>query len=229
MKILIDGDILTYRAAFSCEGQSLEDAQDKIDEIVEEILGAVAFSATSENYEMFITGKGNFRFDVQPTYKQNRSGKPKPEHLQALRDYLVEAYNAKVSSGQEADDDITIRATELGPDTIIASIDKDFLQVPCWHYNLNKRTLVEVDEFEGLLFFYTQILMGDSADNVFGIKGVGPVKAGKMLFGATTECELYEICVAAYGGDTGKVTENARLLWLLRKEGQVWSPPSVES
>jgi len=226
MKILIDGDILTYRAAFSCEGQPLEDAQDKIDEIVEDILRAVAFSATSENYEMFITGKGNFRFDVQPTYKQNRSGKPKPEHLQALRDYLVEAYNAKVSSGQEADDDITIRAIELGPDAIIASIDKDFLQVPCHHYNLNKKTLVKVEEFEGLLFFYTQILMGDKADNVFGIKGVGPVKAGKLLQDATTEQELYNICLDAYDGDKRKVVENGRLLWLRRKEDELWSPPS---
>lgn len=229
MKVLIDGDILTYRAAFSCEGQPLEDACDKIDELVEEVLEATSFDGSSENYEMFITGKGNFRFDVQPTYKQNRSGKPKPEHLQALRDYLVEAYNAKVSSGQEADDDITIRATELGPDAIIASIDKDFLQVPCHHYNLNKKTLVKVDEFEGLRFFYTQIIMGDSADNVFGIKGVGPVKAGKMLVGATTERSLYNVCVSAYGGDVAKVVENARLLWLRREEGQVWQPPSAQS
>ena len=226
MKILIDGDILTYRAAFSCEGQSLEDACDKIDEIVEDILRAVAFSETSENYEMFITGKGNFRYSVQPTYKQNRSGKPKPEHLQGLRDYLVEAYNAKISSGQEADDDITIRAIELGPDAIIASIDKDFLQVPCHHYNLNKKTLVKVEEFEGLLFFYTQILMGDKADNVFGIKGVGPVKAGKLLQDATTEQELYNICLDAYDGDRRKVVENGRLLWLRREEGELWSPPN---
>ena len=229
MKILIDGDILTYRAAFSCEGQAVEDAQDKIDELVENIVSALAFEPNHDIYEMFITGKGNFRFDVQPTYKQNRSGKPKPEHLEYLRTYLVEGYMAKVSEGQEADDDITIRATELGPSAIIASIDKDFLQVPCHHYNLNKGTLVKVEEFEGLQFFYSQILMGDKADNVFGIKGVGPVKAGKMLADATTERELYEVCVAAYGGDTGKVTENARLLWLRRKEGQVWSPPSVVS
>jgi 5'-3' exonuclease len=226
VKVLIDGDILTYRAAFSCEGQPLEDAQEKIDELVEEILEAVAFSCTSESYEMFITGKGNFRYLVQPTYKQNRSGKPKPEHLPGLRDYLVSAYSAKVSSGQEADDDIAIRATELGPDAVIASVDKDFLQVPCHHYNMNKKTLVKIDEFEGLRFFYTQIIMGDSADNVFGIKGVGPVKAGKMLADATTERDLYACCVAAYGGDAGKVKENGRLLWLLREEGQVWSPPS---
>ena len=229
MKVLIDGDILTYRAAFSCEGQPLEDACDKIDNLVEDIMKATSFDMFSENYEMFITGKGNFRYDIQETYKQNRSGKPKPEHLPGLRDYLVEAYNASVSVDQEADDDIATRATELGPDAIIASIDKDFLQVPCHHYNLNRGTLVKVEEFEGLVFFYTQILMGDKADNIFGIKGVGPVKAGKMLVDATTERSLYNVCVAAYGGDVAKVVENARLLWLRREEGQVWQPPSAQS
>ena len=224
MKILIDGDILTYRAAFNCENSSLEDACDKIDELVEGIIGAVGFGNCP--YEMFITGKGNFRFDVQPTYKQNRSGKPKPQHLPGLRDYLVEAYDAKVSEGQEADDDIAIRAMELGPDTVIASIDKDFLQVPCWHYNTNRGTLVKVGEFEGLRFIYSQILTGDTADNVFGIKGVGPVKSAKLLASATTEAELYRACVDAYDGDVAKVTENARLLWLRRKEGETWCPPS---
>lgn len=226
MKVLIDGDILTYRAAFSCEDQPLEDACDKIDCMVEDIMAATSFDMFSENYEMFITGKGNFRYDIQETYKQNRSGKPKPEHLPGLRDYLVEAHNAKVSVDQEADDDIAIRATELGPNAIIASIDKDFLQVPCRHYNLNKKTTVKVDEFEGLVFFYTQILMGDKADNIFGIKGVGPVKAGKMLFNKKTEYELYLSCIAAYEFDEEKVVENARLLWLRREEGQVWQPPA---
>ena len=226
MIVLIDGDILTYRAAFSCEGQPIEDAYDKIDEIVEEIMGAVSFDEASENYEMFITGKGNFRYDIQKTYKQNRSGKPKPEHLQGLRDYLVEAYNAKVSVDQEADDDIATRATELGPDAIIASIDKDFLQVPCWHYNLNRKTLVEVEEFEGLVFFYTQILMGDKADNIFGLRGIGPVKAAKLLFNRKTEYELYLSCICAYEFDEEKVIENARLLWLRREEGQVWQSPA---
>lgn len=229
MKILIDGDILTYRAAFSCEDQPFEDACDKIDQLVEDIIGAVAFDGDSSVYEMFITGKGNFRFDVQPTYKQNRSGKPKPQHLQGLRDYLVEAYDANVSEGEEADDVITIRAMELGPDTVIASIDKDFLQVPCWHYNLNKGTLTKVEPLEGLRFFYTQILTGDTADNVFGIKGVGPVKASKLLYNRNTEYDMWVSCIAAYDFDEAKVTENARLLWLRREVGQTWQAPSDRS
>ena len=229
MKILIDGDILTYRAAYSCEDQPFEDACDKIDQLVDEILESTTFDCDSSVYEMFITGKGNFRFDVQPTYKQNRSGKPKPQHLQGLRDYLVEAYDANVSEGEEADDVITIRAMELGPDTVIASIDKDFLQVPCWHYNLNKGTLTKVEPFEGLRFFYSQILTGDTADNVFGIKGVGPVKAGKLLAHATSEQDLFGICLDTYNYDEAKVTENARLLWLRREVGQTWQSPSDRS
>ncbi len=227
MKVLIDGDILTYRAAFSCEDSSFEDACDKIDQLVENIVEAVTFDGDLSVCELFITGKGNFRFDVQPTYKQNRSGKPEPQHLQGLRKYLVEAYDANVSEGEEADDVITIRATELGSDTIIASIDKDFLQVPCWHYNPNKDTLTKVEPFEGLRFIYTQILTGDTADNVFGIKGVGPVKAGKLLADATTELELYDACVAADNGDHAKVTESARPLWLRREVGQIWQRPEA--
>ena len=109
MKILIDGDILAYRAAYYCEDKDPEDGEHKIDDLVGHI-------------------------------------------LKAMRQYLIEDYNAKVSEGQEADDDIAIRATELGPSTIIASIDKDFLQIPCSHYNFNRGTLVEVGEFEGLQF-----------------------------------------------------------------------------
>lgn len=227
MKILIDGDILTYRVAFSCEDQSEEDACEKMDQLVEGILEEIAFDSATAEYEMFITGKTNFRKDVQPTYKAQRKDKPKPRHLSALRGYLVDAYNATISEGQEADDDIATRATELGPDTVIASIDKDFLQVPCHHYNLNKKTLVKVELFEGLRFFYTQILTGDAADNVFGLKGIGPVKAKKILDGVADELDLWQRCLDAYDGNTRKVIENGRLLWLRRTEGELWQPPTA--
>lgn len=224
-KVLIDGDILTYRAAYNCENKDAEDGEHKIDELIEYILEATSFDPSDADYEVYLTGKGNFRHDIQPTYKAQRKDRPKPLFLGHLRNYIMEHYGGIMSEGQEADDDIAIRATDLGSDTIIASIDKDFLQVPCWHYNNNRGTLVQVEKFEGLEFFYSQILTGDTADNVIGLMGIGPVKAKKKLAKADTEWELYQACLDAYKGDEEKVIENARLLWLRREVGQIWQPP----
>jgi len=139
---------------------------------------------------------------------------------------LVIEYNSRVTVGQEADDAIAIRATELGPDTIIASIDKDFLQVPCVHYNFMRDTFTRSSEFYGLKRFYSQILTGDITDNIVGLYKVGPKTAEKMLKDCETEKDLWETCVKAYDGDTDRVVENARLLWLRRYEGQMWEPPT---
>lgn len=222
---LIDGDIVAYRAAFSCEEGTEIDAEEYIDELLSDIMNATQFKENWDNVEIFLSGSSNFRKDLDAEYKANRT-RPKPELLPACMSYLTEAYAAKVSEDQEADDDIVIRATEIGyDDTIIASIDKDFLQVPCWHYNFNRGTMVKVEEFEGLLFFYEQILTGDAADNVKGIRGIGPVKAKKLLRGALNEREMYEVCLKAYKGDEEKVIQNGKLLWLRREEGEDWMPP----
>jgi hypothetical protein len=47
-----------------------------------------------------------------------------------------------------------------------------------------------------------------------------------MLAGATTEEELYEKVVEAYEGNEELVVTNARLLWLRRKEDDLWLPPN---
>ena len=99
------------------------------------------------------------------------------------------------------------------------------LQLACQHFNLTRGTLTTVSDFDGLKFFYSQILSGDSADNILGLYRVGPAKADKMLQDCNTEKELFEECIKAYDGDVDRVIENARLLWLRRKEGEIWEPP----
>lgn len=224
MIILVDGDVIAYRASFAKEGASLDEAKEKTDELMDDII----FNTTQreEEVEVFLTGKGNFRYTLSPTYKANRKDTPKPEHLSDVRNYMVDMYGAVVSKGQEADDLIAIRATELAYKCIIVSTDKDFKQIPCTHYNPVKGFSFVVDEFEATLFFYTQILTGDRADNIEGLYGIGPVKAGKLLESATTEEELYERVMTAYEGNEELVTMNARLLWLRRKEDDVWLPPN---
>ena len=114
------------------------------------------------------------------------------------------------------------------------------MQLQGWNFNFVKNKWTYNTKKSGNKFFYTQILTGDSADNIKGIHRTGPVKAGKILEGLTTEQELYDACVQSYtvSGEalsvnpedrydwaTERVLENARLLWLRRYEGQMWGPP----
>ena len=230
-QVLIDGDPFAYRASFSCADEELEAAIEKVDDLLDQSLNAVLWEPEEEDYQVFLTGKGNFRYDIAVTYeyKGNRKNTEKPEHLQGVRQHMIDNWDAIVSEGEEADDLIGIWATSRGNDAIVVSIDKDMLQIPCNHYNPNKNSFKTVTELEGLRFFYSQILTGDSADNIVGLYGVGPVKAKTMLEDCETEEDMYEVCLRAYSGDEDRVVENARLLWLRRHKDQLWEQPKCTS
>ena len=221
MIALVDGDVMCYRIAFSCKDDSESQAITTMANFLEDILMT---QLGLESWEIFLTGKTNFRKDIAVTapYKGNRT-QEKPAHLEMLRNYLVTAWGATMSIDEEADDLIAIRATELQDDCIIVSVDKDFNQVAGWHYNFVKQDKYYVSEEQGLRFFYKQMLMGDRADNIVGIKGVGDVKATKMLAKAKTESEMLAVCLEALGEE--RVKENGLLLWLRRFPEQMWFPP----
>ena len=222
--ILIDGDIIGYRIGFSTEEENEKIVISRVATFVETMLWE---DLEAETYQGFLTGKDNFRYDIARTapYKGNRTA-PKPKHLQLIRDYLISAWNFSVSVGQEADDDIAIAHTASDYKTIIASIDKDFLQLPGKHWNFVKKEMVEVSEEEALLNFYLQVLTGDRVDNIIGLKGIGPVKAKQRLAGCQSAAEMYTACVEAYGGEAERTIENCRLLWLRREADQLWQPPT---
>ena len=229
-RVFIDGDIIAYRmaAAADSKGYALEEAVANVDGMVEQILHSVFHFPTMDCYDLFLTGPSNFRYDIAKVapYKGNRATRPRPVFLPSLREHLVDNWGAVVSEGEEADDMIAKAVTQEGPNSCVASIDKDFYQLNCWHYNFIRQTWRYVEEFEGLSFFYQQILMGDAADNIIGLDGVGPVKAQKRLEGCATEQDLYEACVKAYDGELNRVVENGRLLWLRREPEQLWEPPN---
>ncbi len=226
MIALIDSDILCYRVGAVTEEENGDTAIETMAVYLEDMLMFDLLDC--DEHELFLTGRQNFRFDVAVTapYKGNRKDVKKPKHLPLLREYLQVSWGASVSDGQEADDDIAMRATELAGDGLIVSIDKDFMQVAGWHYNFVKKIKKEVTPEDGLRFFYKQILMGDSADNIKGIHRVGEVTATKMLAELTTEKEFYACCVEAMGAE--RVLENGRLLWLRRSANQMWEPPNEE-
>ena len=231
-KVLVDGDIIAYRAAFSTENMGSSETEEKIDSLMHYILReTVLFPPQAEDFVVFLTGKGNFRNEISKShiYKGNRKSADKPRHLQHARDYMVSKYGAIISQGEEADDLIAINAAKLDYKACVASIDKDMLQIPCHHFNIVKGKTTKVTPSEGIKFFYTQILTGDRADNIVGLWRVGPAKAAKILEGAETEVDLWDRVVEAYDGNEERVIENARLLWLRREEGEIWQPPKQKS
>jgi len=231
-KVLIDGDIIAYRAAFSTEQMGLSDTKAKVDDLIEFILDkTVLFPEIGLDYVVYLTGKGNFRHDIAKShvYKGNRKSVQKPRHLQTARDHMESKYQAIISQGEEADDLIAMEAAKLDYKACVASIDKDMLQIPCWHFNIVRGDYIKVEPFGGIKFFYKQILTGDRADNIVGLWKVGEVKASKILDGADTEDELWDRVIKAYDGDEERVIENARLLWLRREEAEIWQPPRVRS
>lgn len=234
MIALVDADIIGYRLAFACKEESETTAKHSLNSYIADILMCGVDNTFSgcfvDAWKLYLTGKDNFRLDVAKTavYKGNRTA-PKPQHLAALRRHMVKEWGAVVVDGQEADDAIAIEAAKLVGGCIISSVDKDLDQIEGWHYNfVNKRNYYITAE-QGLYNFYKQILTGDSADNIIGLRGIGNITADKMMKEAVTEQDMYKICVDAYEGDEERVLENARLLWLRRYEGQTWTPPLEET
>jgi len=229
MIALLDSDIYAYRAAAACENEDELQAKRSVDSLIlNTLMCGVDKCGYVDSWKLFLTGKGNFRNDIAITapYKGNRADKVKPAHLAALRSHLMQEWKADMSEGQEADDSIAIEATKLGDDGVIVSLDKDLDQVQGWHYNFVKKEAYYISKTEGLLRLYMQILTGDSADNIIGLRGIGNVKAKKMLEDAVDETDMFNRCVEAYDGNEDRVVENAHLLFLRRHEGQTWITPS---
>jgi 5'-3' exonuclease len=225
---LIDADVVAYRIAYATTNENLKAAKQSLDDFVSTIIAQGADDC--ESYQLYLTGHGNYREKVatiQP-YKGNRGNREKPKWFYDMRDRLEDEWGAEVIHGQEADDALAIAAT-ANPNCIIATIDKDLLQVPGRHYNFVKEIYQEVSEVEGLRFLYKQMLTGDRTDNIRGVHGIGEKKAEKILEGLTTEAELHDAVLATYEGNLAEMTENAILLYMRRVPNEWWVPLPIRN
>jgi hypothetical protein len=175
------------------------------------------------DYRGFLTGHSNFRHEIatiQP-YKGNRMSLEKPHHYDAIRQFLVDAYDAEISVNQEADDSIGLSHT-CG-ETVIATLDKDLDVIPGDHFNWDRDEHYFVSELDADRNFYCQILTGDRTDNILGLYGVGEKSAlvSRVKSMETPEemhAYVYEQYEARFGSYAEQfMRENARLLWILQK------------
>lgn len=265
MQALIDADILLYEVGFACQYKdeetgdivpsSLEDVVKCVDEKV-----ALIQELTWADVEpiLYLTGKNNFREKIAVTkeYKGNRVA-AKPFHYNNIKGYIKSNYNTVIADGLEADDLLAIEQTKRkGEGCIICSRDKDLRMVEGWHFGwecgrqpqfgpqqvdrLGELILDDKGKIRGtgLHFFYSQLITGDTVDNIQGLKGQGDKAAFKCLEGCTTEREMYEAVRALYEEKVGEdwlalLKENAYLLWMVRELNEngspvMWTPPPKE-
>ena len=223
--VWIDSDIVAYRCAAVNENNDAPLALWQADELILRILE----DTNASDYKCYLSGDNNFRYSIYPDYKKHRRDKPKPKHLEAIREHLVLKWNAEICDGYEADDAIGIRMSSDGG--ICASIDKDMLQIPGTHFNFVRREISEIDEQTGWKNFYLQVLTGDPADYIPGCPGIGKVKAPRILQECQTPLEMYQACIAAYLRAEAYLQDmhrNAQLLYIWRREKDQWLPPLLK-
>ena len=189
------------------------------------------------DYRLYIHGGGNFREEVATIkpYKGNRDPTHKPKYSAEIKKYMTDVWNALVVTGIETDDAIAIdQFAADDKSTVIVSIDKDLLYgVPGWSYNPRTDVLEYTTPTAANKFLFWQMLVGDSADNIGGAKGIGPKRANKLLDPCGNDlaaCKrvVEEVYKAQHGDSwTDVYIETSRLLYILRdrsheKEGHPW-------
>jgi hypothetical protein len=211
-----------------CEILRLVEAEPKTHalHLVKNLMNKIRAKTGAKDIRVFLSGKDNFRNDVATIrpYKGNRPS-IKPFHYNAIREYLIDKWGAEVSVGMEADDLLGIHANE---DSVICTIDKDLDMVPGMHYNFQKEELYSVTEYRALRSFYIQLLKGDPVDNIVGVPRVGKKTAERIISKCKDEEDMYWAALCGYSKAYPKpyeaLVENARLLWILREEDQIWTP-----
>jgi DNA polymerase-1 len=145
---------------------------------------------------VFDAGSKTFRNEIYPEYKANRP--PCPEDLKpqfAIVREAAEALNLTIleKPGFEADDIIATiakKSAAAGSQVLIVSSDKDLMQLVddnIFMYDAMKNKMIGKAEVKEKFFVEpNQVLdvlslIGDSSDNVPGVRGIGPKTAAELI------------------------------------------------
>ncbi len=223
---LVDGDVLLYRACNKAIKDNLN-----VKNVFDNIYNDVKLNTGCEKYHMHISGKGNFRKDLKQSYTVYKGKrKNKPDNFRELKDYVNKKYKPISKNGFEADDTISIEATNyLNKNQLymLITIDKDLKTIGGLFYNIMHNNLIAVSKYDAVAFFHEQLLTGDSVDNIPGIEGIGPVKAKKILKDKNLK-EQFESILQTYKKYYKQDYRNrleimGKMLYLLKNENDNWT------
>ena len=243
----VDGDYCAYFCAGNDDteaGQARRNLLSRIDRL-KHVSGATSAivhltDRASTKGDRFIAAT------VKPYQGQRNSGR-KPRNWEALREYMegydADKFRVKVWKEREADDGIAYvahSAAQAGKLAVIATADKDMRMLPGRHVIWKTLQLHDVpfktfestgpdDELYGHKWFWMQMLMGDTADNIPGLPKyltpgggfalVGKATATRLMQDVHNNDEAFRTVAGMYQGYydeewSDRFAEQATLLWL---------------
>lgn len=235
---LLDGYALIYRSYFAFINRPLLNSSGFNTSAVFGFFRSLA--ALFETYDPKLFGVildstvPTFRHEMYPEYKANREKAPDDLHAQVpVIQEVLKAMNIKSvrMDGYEADDIMAYfarKCKEEGRPCYIITGDKDLLQLVGDGVKVMKpdkgeyMILDEPDVTDVWGVRPDQIidylaLCGDSADNIPGVKGIGPKTAVKLLADYDTLDGIYENLDNLAAGSKKKLAENRENAYLSRK------------
>lgn len=245
--VLVDGDYLIYGSAGNNE-TSIGDARMRLMQKLQDF----KTMSGAEHIVLHLTATGGHKghryvaATIKP-YQGNRSGSSRPKNWELLRDFCESykgvVFRQKLWGTREADDGIALHLRllhEQGNEAVVAMKDKDSqMFTGCTHMDWDTFELCHVPRGTfyqensvgrvfGTKWFWLQMLMGDSADNIPGVQkirgvtkmvGCGPARARDALIMAADDEDCCIRVVKAYQQNYGETwasafAENAALLWM---------------
>lgn len=212
--LLADGDGLAYTCAGNDDtdpGRARQNLKDKLDQVrracgADTVRILVTHSASHKGWRYAVAS-------VKPYQGQRKTGR-KPKNWSYLRDLLsadsFAGYRIDATAAAEADDLFAHYAKVTGwENCVLLTQDKDMRMIPAWHLDWNTHTMFLLrpdvwsaqhnDKLYGRHWFWTQMLMGDTADNIPGLPKYRREDGKLMLCGEKTASTL----LAGLDGDAG--------------------------
>lgn len=217
---IVDTDSIVYRCGLADKTQT-EPLEHTLYSVKQTLNGILDNFERKDEAQIYIQGGGNYRNLVATIqqYKGNRDPSKRPIFFDEIRTYLMEYHGAVLVNRMETDDALGIIQTR-SKDTCIVTIDKDLDTIYGPHYNFGKQLYYEVSPEDADFFYWTQVMTGDSSDNIRGIPKVGPKTAQKILqpyYGSWVD--LHNRVKQEYNnrGIANEFHETATLLWIQRE------------
>lgn len=205
------------------------------------------FLANAQDCRVHLTASGSDKFGrhrvlAAKPYQGNRKNKAKPALLEPLREamadrsnWLEEFHHVTLHREREADDGMMMDAYELGDHGVTRSEDKDLRMTPYPYMDIESGRVMQGMPVgylylktmndgsrkclgQGPLFFWAQLIMGDTADNIQGLDKLGAVAAYDMLGACTDIDTAANIVIDEYRRRDQNVVAEGWLLWLTRHQ-----------